>query len=70
MSAQQTAERLRQLISAKPICLSEYEVFVTGSLGIATTELATQTTLDQLLDRADRALYQSKSKGRNQVSVG
>lgn len=43
--------------------------WVTISCGVATHPGTTDVSLDELLDRADGALYQSKEAGRNQVTA-
>jgi diguanylate cyclase (GGDEF)-like protein len=42
-----------------------HEIHFTVSLGV--TEYCLDDNLDSLLERADRALYQAKQNGRNQV---
>jgi diguanylate cyclase (GGDEF)-like protein len=42
---------------------------ITMSIGVAGIIEQETITLDQLLDRADKALYQSKKNGRNRVTV-
>jgi diguanylate cyclase (GGDEF)-like protein len=59
------ADRLREAIAALPIRDSQGELVpVTVSIGVAA--LGPDDTLEQLIDRADRAMYRSKTAGRNQ----
>ena len=62
------AERLRQLVEALVVDYEGQEIRFTISLGVADLGQRTQDH-QQLIDWADRALYQSKHGGRNQVSV-
>lgn len=60
------AERVRERIVSEPIALPNGEAIrTTASIGIAS--LSTDTDQDNLLSRADEALYIAKAKGRNQV---
>lgn len=65
--ALQVARRLQQLMNAAPIPTDAGPVMISISLGVASSSLQHPTNLDQLLDRADRAMYQAKRAGRNQV---
>ena len=62
------AERLRQLVNGKAFQAEGLEqgLEVSISLGVATTT-DPEETADSLLERADRALYQAKSEGRNRA---
>lgn len=62
------AERLRQAVSKEPVIIDETKILVTASFGVATLTEAT-TTLQQLLNHADQALYRAKQNGRNCVSL-
>jgi diguanylate cyclase (GGDEF)-like protein len=42
---------------------------VTASFGLALIQKESGLTLEQLIDRADQALYQSKRDGRNRITV-
>jgi diguanylate cyclase (GGDEF)-like protein len=59
--------RLRQRLAAAPIKAAEGPVAVRFSCGIAPWEAG--LSIDQLLERADRALYRAKHDGRNQTVV-
>jgi diguanylate cyclase (GGDEF)-like protein len=62
------AERLRQSIEAHVVVHEGHSIHFTISLGVA--DLSQPTTgYAQLIERADNALYKSKSGGRNQVSL-
>src|SRR6201986_210811 len=62
------AERLRQSIETTPIPISRApgELKITISIGIARCEGASDSA-EQLLHRADQALYRAKRTGRNKV---
>jgi two-component system cell cycle response regulator len=63
----QIGERLRDCIAAEPFHAAPgAELRVTASVGIATLGGA-HDTLQMLLERADRALYEAKREGRNRV---
>lgn len=62
------AERLRQSIEAHEVIHEGRSIHFTVSLGIA--DLSQPTSgYAQLIERADSAMYMSKSAGRNQVSL-
>jgi diguanylate cyclase (GGDEF)-like protein/PAS domain S-box-containing protein len=63
----QTAERLRQVIESNRVATSSGPLQITISFGIATLNEGDDISLDQLIDRADQALYQAKNSGRNQI---
>ena len=45
-------------------------IHVTASIGLAVMQNETDLTLEQLIYRADQALYQSKATGRNRSQSG
>jgi two-component system cell cycle response regulator len=64
--AEEVAERIRGQLAAAQIIDSGGETIpVTASFGVAT--YADGETLEQVIDRADRAMYLAKSGGRNRV---
>jgi len=61
------AERVRQMISAAPMATDRSgPVHVTISVGLAMAQ-AQDRDVDDIIQRADRALYVAKSTGRNRV---
>ena len=60
------AERLRTSVEGQAFSLGENALGITASMGIASLNLQGDTP-EALLKRADNALYQAKSNGRNQV---
>lgn len=59
------AERLRARIESSPTQCSGQEIQLTVSCGIA--QWRNEETMESLLDRSDKALYQAKTLGRNRV---
>lgn len=65
--ARQFAERLRQAIAACRIGLPAAELSLTATIGVAARATGEDLTFDELLARADAALYRGKAAGRNRV---
>ncbi|WP_198517301.1 histidine kinase N-terminal 7TM domain-containing diguanylate cyclase [Vibrio sp. HA2012] len=66
--AQLIAERLREHI--EKIDWTEYGIYTqTASFGVCTGSRLADYTIEELLSRADAALYQAKSDGKNRISV-
>lgn len=63
------AERLRLLIAETPIETEIGQIKTTISIGVAIKEKTTSMSIDQLLSRADRAMYRAKQAGRNRVII-
>lgn len=61
------AERIRSAIEEKPIETPSGPVSVTVSLGTVVQIMERSTSLKDLIDEADRALYRAKESGRNRV---
>jgi diguanylate cyclase (GGDEF)-like protein/PAS domain S-box-containing protein len=67
--SKQLADRLCSGFQEQPLKIDENEVFITLSMGLASIQGSAALALDTLLNCADKALYDAKAKGRNQVSV-
>ncbi|MGS2744739.1 diguanylate cyclase [Halomonas sp. LS-001] len=67
--AWELAERIRQRIATLSQQQLGIPTSVTVSLGLA-TERRDNVSFERLYSRADRALYQAKTQGRNRVEVG
>jgi diguanylate cyclase (GGDEF)-like protein len=61
-------ERIRQQVSEVEFDIGDRKVKLTISIGAALFEKGED--LEQLVSRADRALYQAKESGRNLVVAG
>jgi photoactive yellow protein len=66
--ARVVAERLRRSVETTPIVWQGRNIELTVSIGI-TTASHDDTKGDDVIDRADRALYIAKTSGRNRVVV-
>lgn len=65
-----TAERVRAAVQAQGVKIASGAMLqVTVSVGVASTQAEPNVSLDELLQRADKALYQAKHQGRNRVVV-
>ena len=62
------AERLRQKVAGTSIMLDTQRVSITVSIGIAVMS-ADDARPDQVLQRADEALYRAKTLGRNRIEL-
>ncbi|HEX7975554.1 MAG TPA: diguanylate cyclase [Anaerolineales bacterium] len=68
-TARQVAERLRQAIADSPIiCGEDYRVTITLSVGVADIS-GDCRHVEDLLARADQAMYTAKQAGRNRLAV-
>ena len=66
-AATELAERIRAAIQATQVEHGDQPIACTFSLGVAA--LRVDAPLDASIARADHALYQSKTQGRNRVTV-
>lgn len=67
-NAEGVAERIRQRVEELPMLISGVRVGLTMSIGVAALDTGVMTP-DDLIERADAALYLSKTGGRNLVST-
>ncbi|HEX6083785.1 MAG TPA: GGDEF domain-containing protein [Thermoanaerobaculia bacterium] len=65
------AERIRQRLASSELPCGEGSIAVTASIGIAGTDSSDAAVLSpaELIERADRALYAAKNRGRNRVEM-
>lgn len=66
-TAMAVAERMRLAIAEQPEVIGEAAFNLTISAGIASTDLFPTATTEELISRADIALYCAKDGGRNRV---
>jgi diguanylate cyclase (GGDEF)-like protein len=67
-AALHVAERIRKSVEQAKIIRDAQELGVTTSLGVAQFNPKTDKDNRSFIERADRALYNSKQNGRNRVS--
>ena len=67
--ARQVAERVRVAVERTVFPTERATLNVTVSIGVATTGGQEDMTVAQLIDQADRKLYEAKRGGRNQIAV-
>jgi two-component system, cell cycle response regulator len=63
------AERIRKLFECHPFKFGNNEMRVTASFGIASLMRSVDGTLEQLVARADAAMYSAKRHGRNKLEI-
>ena len=66
-NAMKTAERIRVQAARRPITYQDKEILLTISIGVAMLNIQ-DNSIEDVLHRADEALYRAKQKGRNRVS--
>lgn len=65
--AVRVAERIRLMVASNPFNTQSGVLSITCSLGVAAQDPEYQTSVDELLSKADRLLYAAKSSGRNRT---
>lgn len=65
--AVEVAEAMRQSLAEQRVTLSNQQVTVTASFGVATAHEISTANVSNVLELADQRLYQAKRNGRNQV---
>lgn len=63
------ANRIWHDLTHRPTITSKLSIPVKASIGVACLEPGSEISLDELIDRADQALYQAKQLGRNRIEV-
>lgn len=67
-SASTTAERIRHSMHDLPFDITAGAIVVTASIGAVTARCTENVLAVELLEQADKALYEAKRAGRNRVS--
>jgi two-component system cell cycle response regulator len=68
--ALEVAERMRAAVADTAVETAAGPAQVSVSIGVATMSRDEVSSLAQLLQRADNALYRAKENGRNCVTIG
>ncbi|HEU0001978.1 MAG TPA: amino acid permease [Ktedonobacteraceae bacterium] len=74
LAASQVADRLLIALNSQPCCRetgdtrSLVTIAISGSIGVSVYQLH-GTTREELIESADRAMYQAKTNGRNRVCI-
>jgi len=66
-SATQFLEGLRKNIEGSQIAYQERRISVTASFGL--TNWQSNDSFESLVNRADKAVYEAKDNGRNQIKI-
>lgn len=66
---EQVAERIRQAVERSTITRKVPSLKITLSAGVAALPDPRIATIEQLIEAADKALYESKNNGRNRVTL-
>jgi len=66
-SATQFLEGLRETIETSQIAYQEHRISVTASFGL--TNWQSNDSFESLVNRADKAVYEAKDNGRNQIKI-
>ncbi len=61
------AERLREAIAAHPVPVAGQKLALTVSLGLSSYTTKEKKTAEELIEEADKHLYQAKERGRNRT---
>lgn len=67
--AKSVAEKIRNRVADHPTRFNDKDIMVTVSLGLATQELGQELNREEIIRRADAALYVSKRRGRDRATT-
>lgn len=65
--ARELAESIRQKVESTPIECGEQSFHITASLGVSAMVPKPGNTMNELIENADKKLYEAKRNGRNRV---
>lgn len=63
------AENIRREVENTPVKYKDNVIHVTSSLGVCIADSLNGASIHNIVDMADKALYESKKNGKNQVNV-
>lgn len=65
----EVAEKIRSKIEERTVSFNGKEIRVTISTGVAISNNSARSTVHDLIELADQAMYDSKNHGKNKVTV-
>ncbi|MDO4489221.1 MAG: GGDEF domain-containing protein [Eubacteriales bacterium] len=65
----ETAEKIRAATEKTPVYFEGTDLYVTVSIGVAVSTPENAYSINELIERADRAMYESKGRGKNCVTL-
>ena len=65
--AVEIAENIRKTIEGRMIKIGTEEIRVTASFGVCSNKYTKSNTIEDVIDEADKKMYQAKRNGRNRV---
>lgn len=63
------AENIRREVENTPVEYKDNVIHVTSSLGVCIADSLKEVSIHNIVDMADKVLYEFKKNGKNQVSV-
>ena len=67
--AKELAENIRKKIESTPMDCGEHQISITASFGVTSVTPKFDTTVNDLIENADKNLYEAKRNGRNRVEA-
>ncbi len=68
-AALKTAQRVREHLTASPVETHAVSIPITASLGVRYIPPGTPDSFEEIMERADKALYEAKHLGRDKVAI-
>ncbi len=67
--AYKVAERIRTTVSSEPFTIGDLNLYVTISIGVASSSAPPKEKPEEIIQLADLALYEAKNSGRNCIRI-